>query len=101
MEIATEVDVGHWFAMTGSDGPLNSQFIEPQTDTERVRVKTITDHVRHDLAARPAGKFSIYRTTDRYRAVPKGRAITDQPRHELAPGLARRRISLYFPPVLG
>ena len=35
MEIATEVDVGHWFAMTGSDGPLNSQFIEPQTDTER------------------------------------------------------------------
>ena len=26
MEIATEVDIGHWFAMTGSDGPTNSNF---------------------------------------------------------------------------
>ena len=29
----------------------------PQNDTERVREGTTTDHVRHDLAARPAGKF--------------------------------------------
>ena len=36
------------------------QFVAPQNDTERVRVKTITGHVRHDLAARPAGKFPIY-----------------------------------------
>ena len=35
------------------------QFAEPQNDTERVGVKTITDHVRHDLAARPAGKFQF------------------------------------------
>ena len=35
------------------------QFVAPQNDTERVRVKTITDHVRHDLAARPAGKFQF------------------------------------------
>ena len=35
MEIATEVDVGLLFAMTRYNGPLNSQFIEPQTDTER------------------------------------------------------------------
>ena len=31
----------------------------PQNDTERVRVGTITDHARHDLAARPAGKFQF------------------------------------------
>ena len=36
------------------------QICVPQNDTERVRVKTITGHVRHDLAARPAGKFPIY-----------------------------------------
>ena len=35
------------------------RFVAPQNDTERVRVKTITDHVRHDLAARPAGKFQF------------------------------------------
>ena len=29
----------------------------PQNDTERVRVGTITDHARHDLAARPTAKF--------------------------------------------
>ena len=31
----------------------------PQNDTERVRLGTKTDHVRHDLAARPAGKFQF------------------------------------------
>ena len=35
------------------------QICVPQNDTERVRVKTITGHVRHDLAARPAGKFQF------------------------------------------
>ena len=47
-----------WFGMTVLFGPL-PLFAEPQNDTERVRVKTITDHVRHDLAARPAGKFQF------------------------------------------
>ena len=31
----------------------------PQNDTERVRVGTITDHVRHDLAVGPADKFQF------------------------------------------
>ena len=35
----------------------NSQFAVPQTDTERVRQGTKTDHVRHDLAVGPADKF--------------------------------------------
>ena len=35
------------------------QFAEPQNDTERVRLGAITDHARHDLAARPAGKFQF------------------------------------------
>ena len=35
------------------------QICVPQNDTERVRVKTITGHVCHDLAARPAGKFQF------------------------------------------
>ena len=35
------------------------QFTVPQNDTERVRLGAITDHARHDLAARPAGKFQF------------------------------------------
>ena len=35
------------------------QFVAPQNDTERVRLGAITDHARHDLAARPAGKFQF------------------------------------------
>ena len=35
------------------------QFSVPQNDTERVRERTTTDQVRHDLAARPAGKFQF------------------------------------------
>ena len=35
------------------------QICVPQNDTERVRVGAITDHARHDLAARPAGKFQF------------------------------------------
>ena len=31
----------------------------PQNDTERVRVGTITDHARHDLAVGPADKFQF------------------------------------------
>ena len=49
-----------WFGMTCSNGPTNSQFSEPQNDTERVRLGTKTDHVRHDLAVGPADKFQIY-----------------------------------------
>ena len=41
-------------------GPSNSQFAEPQNDTERVRLGAIIDHARHDLAARPAGKFQFF-----------------------------------------
>ena len=36
-------------------------FSAQQNDTERVRLGTITDHARHDLAARPAGKFQFIR----------------------------------------
>ena len=36
------------------------QICVPQNDTERVRQGTKTDHVRHDLAARPAGKFQFH-----------------------------------------
>ena len=39
----------------------NSNFSAQQNDTERVRLGAITDHVRYDLAARPAGKFPICR----------------------------------------
>ena len=46
MEIATEVDVGLLFAMTRSNGPLNSQFIEPQTDTERVVLHAVNLNLR-------------------------------------------------------
>ena len=35
----------------------------PQNDTERVRVGTITDHARHDLAVGPADKFPICQCT--------------------------------------
>ena len=35
------------------------QFVAPQNDTKRVRQGTKTGHVRHDLAARPAGKFQF------------------------------------------
>ena len=35
------------------------QFVAPQNDTERVRVGTITDHARHDLAVGPADKFQF------------------------------------------
>ena len=35
------------------------QFVVPQNDTERVTLGAITDHARHDLAARPAGKFQF------------------------------------------
>ena len=79
MEIATEVDVGHWFAMTGSDGPLNSQFIEPQTDTERVRLGTKIDHVRHDLAARPAGKFQFIEPQTDAERYPKAERLQTNP----------------------
>ena len=36
------------------------QFAAQQNDTERVRQGTKTGHVRHDLAARPAGKFQFH-----------------------------------------
>ena len=52
-----------WFGMTvlfDAQSFLHKfRFVAPQNDTERVRVKTITDHARHDLAARPAGKFQF------------------------------------------
>ena len=35
------------------------QICVPQNDTERVRVGTITDHARHDLAVGPADKFQF------------------------------------------
>ena len=53
----------HWFGMTMLFDALVSlakfQFVAPQNDTERVRLGAITDHARHDLAARPAGKFQF------------------------------------------
>ena len=35
------------------------QICVPQNDTERVRVGTITDHARHDLAVGLADKFQF------------------------------------------
>ena len=53
----------HWFGMTMLYDALASlckfQICVPQNDTERVRVRTITDHARHDLAVGPAAKFQI------------------------------------------
>ena len=53
----------HWFGMTVLFGARTSlfkfQFVAPQNDTERVRVGTITDHARHDLAVGPADKFQF------------------------------------------
>ena len=50
-----------WFGMTMLFDALTSLYkfpiCVPQNDTERVRVGTITDHARHDLAARPTAKF--------------------------------------------
>ena len=52
-----------WFGMTVLFGACvhlyKFQFVGPQNDTERVRLGAITDHARHDLAARPAGKFQF------------------------------------------
>ena len=63
MEIPTKV-VRYFLGMTMLYDALASlckfQICVPQNDTERVRVKSITDHVRHDLAARSAGKFQFY-----------------------------------------
>ena len=42
------------------DSPTNSQFSEPQNDTERVREGTTTDHVRHDLSAATRRQIPIY-----------------------------------------
>ena len=81
----------HWFGMTVLFGACahlyKFPFSEPRNDTERVRVKTITDHVRHDLAARPAGKFqftALRNDTERVRVGTK----TDHVRHDLAVGPA-------------
>ena len=53
-----------WFGMTMLFDALTSLYkfpiCVPQNDTERVRVETITDHARHDLAVGPADKFQIY-----------------------------------------
>ena len=70
------------------------RFVAPQNDTERVRVKTITDHVRHDLAARPAGKFQFaapQNDTERVRQETK----TDHVRHDLS-AATRRQIPIYL-----
>ena len=54
-----------WFGMTMLFDALTSLYkfpiCVPQNDTERVRVGTITDHARHDLAVGPADKFPISR----------------------------------------
>ena len=55
MEIATPV-----CELARNDREVDKfQFTVPQNDTERVRLGAITDHARHDLAARPAGKFQF------------------------------------------
>ena len=58
-----------WFGMTVLFGACvhlyKFQFVGPQNDTERVRLGAITDHARHDLAARPAGKFQFVGRWDR------------------------------------
>ena len=55
--------VRYFIAMTVLFDALASlckfQFTALRNDTERVRLGTKTDHVRHDLAARPAGKFQL------------------------------------------
>ena len=51
----------HW-----TNSSANSQFAEPQNDTERVRLGTKTDHVRHDLSAatrRQIPNLSVCRKT--------------------------------------
>ena len=53
----------HWFGMTVLFGTRTSLYkftiCVPQNDTERVRLGTKTDHVRHDLAVGPADKFQF------------------------------------------
>ena len=53
----------HWFGMTVLFGTRTSRYkftiCVPQNDTERVRLGTKTDHVRHDLAVGPADKFQF------------------------------------------
>ena len=62
MEIPTKV-VRYFLGMTMLYDALASlckfQICVPQNDTERVRVGTITDHARHDLAVGPADKFQF------------------------------------------
>ena len=68
------------------------QFVAPQNDTERVRQGTKTDHVRHDLAARPAGKFQFaapQNDTERVRQETK----IDHVRHDLS-AATRRQIPI-------
>ena len=54
----------HWFGMTMLfDARFfldKFQFSAPQNDTERVRVRTITDHVRHDLSAATRRQIPIF-----------------------------------------
>ena len=97
MEIPTKV-VRYFLGMTVLfDAPSflhKFRFVAPQNDTERVRVKTITDHVRHDLAARPAGKFQFaapQNDTERVRQETK----TDHVRHDLS-AATRRQIPIYL-----
>ncbi|MCI7574240.1 MAG: hypothetical protein MSS94_05820, partial [Clostridiales bacterium] len=100
-----------WFGMTvlfDAQSFLHKfRFVAPQNDTERVWVKTITDHVRHDLAARPAGKFQFFRTTERYRAGQVGNDYGPRPSRLgrppcgqipicLSAMLSRKLLSLYL-----
>ena len=77
----------HWFGMTRSDDAPNSKFTAPQNDTERAGQKRL--HISCARLGRPpCGQIPIYRTTRRYRAVPKGETITHHVRHGLAAGTA-------------
>ena len=61
MEIPTEAGalVRNDNVVRGALPSANSNFFAQQNDTERVRLGTITDHARHDLAVGPADKFQF------------------------------------------
>ena len=62
------------------------QFAAPQNDTERVRLGTITDHARHDLAARPAGKFQFVALTHKDKHKKYANVIVRRQEYDLVCG---------------
>ena len=88
MEIPTEAGalVRNDNVVRGALPSANSNFSAQQNDTERVRLGTITDHARHDLAARPAGKFQFVALTHKDKHKKYANVIVRRQEYDLVCG---------------